>query len=320
MHTNHLHSNPLQTNPLLIILGPTASGKTRLAVSVAAELNGEIISADSRQVFRGMDIGTGKDLQEYTLDGQVIPYHLINIRDAGGQYNVNAFKDDFYEAYDQIRTRGNLPILCGGTGMYIHSILQNHEYTAIPVDHELRASLPVHDIELLRKMLHAYPRELTAQADLSSAKRLVRAIEIAAFLQENTLEEELRPELDTLVIGLTGDVEQRRERILNRMNARFDEGMIEEVEQLLKQGVAPEMLTFYGMEYKFVIDYLQKRVSFSDLKEKLYIAIRQFAKRQMTFFRKMEKDGVMINWLNTDTGPEAMKDELMKLYAQKYEA
>jgi len=320
MHTNFLHTNHLHTNPLLIILGPTASGKTRLAVAVAAELNGEIISADSRQVFRGMDIGTGKDLKEYTLDGRPIPYHLINIRDAGGQYNVNAFKDDFYEAYAQIRLRGNLPILCGGTGMYIHSILQNHEYTAIPVNEELRAALPVHDIEFLRQMLQTYPRELTAQADLSSAKRLVRAIEIAAFLQENTLEEELRPELDTLVIGLTGDVEQRRERILNRMNARFEEGMIEEVEQLLKQGVDPEMLTFYGMEYKFVTDYLQKRVSFSDLKEKLYIAIRQFAKRQMTFFRKMEKDGVMINWLNTDTGPEALKEEVIKLYEQKYRA
>ncbi|MET1054751.1 MAG: tRNA (adenosine(37)-N6)-dimethylallyltransferase MiaA [Pedobacter sp.] len=305
-------------NPLLIILGPTASGKTRLAVAVAAAIDAEIISADSRQVFRGMDIGTGKDLKEYTLNGVAVPHHLINIRGAGEQYNVNAFKDDFYQAYASIRGQQKPAVLCGGTGMYIHSILQNHQYTAIPVNTELRDQLPGHDLSELRRILTTYPPELTAQADLSSAKRLVRAIEIADFLQKNDFTEELHPRIDPLVIGLTGEVESRRERILKRLNERFDEGLIQEVERLLQQGIPAEVLTFYGMEYKFVTAYLQNELSLADLKEKLYIAIRQFAKRQMTFFRKMEKDGVMINWLDSDLPAEVLKESVLKLYMQKY--
>lgn len=305
-------------NPLLIILGATASGKTRLAVSVAAALNGEIISADSRQVFRGMDIGTGKDLKEYHLNGKDIPYHLIDIRDAGDQYNVNAFKDDFYEVYERITTANKIPVLCGGTGMYMHSILQNHQYTAVPVNAALREQLPAHDIEELRRTLSGYPGELTAQADLSSAKRLVRAIEIADYLQHHTLSEELRPEIDPLIIGLTGDVESRRSRIMKRLNERFEDGLIDEVQGLLTQGVSAETLVFYGMEYKFVTLYLQNELSLSDLKEKLYIAIRQFAKRQMTFFRKMEKDGVVINWLNTDMKPELLQQNVLKQFREKY--
>ncbi|HEY0177227.1 MAG TPA: tRNA (adenosine(37)-N6)-dimethylallyltransferase MiaA [Pedobacter sp.] len=305
-------------HPLLIILGPTASGKTRLAVSVAQALNGEIISADSRQVFRGMDIGTGKDLGEYTFNGTAVPYHLISIREPGEKYNVNTFKDDFYEAYEDIIQRSKLPVLCGGTGMYIHSILQNHQYTAIPVNEELRNRLPLHDIGTLRLELAAYPSELTGHADLSSAKRLVRAIEIADYLQHHSLAEEIRPQIDPLIIGLTGEVDLRRERIFKRLNDRFEEGLIEEVESLLQQGVPAEVLLFYGMEYKFVTSYLQKEHSLEDLKEKLYIAIRQFAKRQMTFFRKMEKDGVEINWLDSDNGSEVLKSAVIKLYKDKY--
>lgn len=308
----------MSSHPLLIILGPTASGKTRLAVAVAAELNGEIISADSRQVFRGMDIGTGKDLQEYAAAGKHIPYHLINIRPAGDQYNVNAFKDDFYEAYDKIIQLSRLPVLCGGTGMYIHSVLQNHQYTAVPVDEQLRASLPHHDIVELRRMLAVYPPDLTAQADLSSAKRLVRAIEIAEFLQFNAFREEPRPQFDPLIVGLGGEVETRRERIRKRLEDRFKEGLIEEVEGLLQQGVPAEVLIFYGMEYKFVTSYLQKELSLEDMKEKLYIAIRQFAKRQMTFFRKMEKDGIMINWLDSDLDRGLLTEQVLKLHAEKY--
>jgi tRNA dimethylallyltransferase len=308
----------MDVNPLLIILGPTASGKTRLAVSVADVLNAEIISADSRQVFKGMDIGTGKDLEEYTLHGRSVPYHLINIREAGEQYNVNAFKDDFYLAYDGITQRQKLPLLCGGTGMYIHSILQNHQYTAIPTNQELRAGLPVHDIRQLRVMLSGYAPELTAQADLSSAKRLVRAIEIADYLQHNSFREEVRPQIDPLVIGLTGALNSRRDRILKRLDARLKEGLIEEVEGLLHQGVPAEVLVFYGMEYKFVTSYLHNELNLDDLKEKLYIAIRQFAKRQMTFFRKMEKDGVVINWLDSDLEPAHLKESVIKLYREKY--
>jgi tRNA dimethylallyltransferase len=305
-------------NPLLIILGATASGKTRLAVSVAGTLNGEIISADSRQVFRGMDIGTGKDLREYTINDTAIPYHLINIRDAGEQYNVNAFKDDFYQAYDGIKAQHKLAVLCGGTGMYIHSILQNHQYTAVPVNAALREKLPQHDIAELRFLLSGYPEQLTIQADLSSAKRLVRAIEIAEYLKHHTLSEEIRPQIDPLIIGLTGDVESRRTRILARLNLRFEEGLIDEVEGLLQKGVSAEALLFYGMEYKFVTAYLLNEFNLADLKEKLYIAIRQFAKRQMTFFRKMEKDGIMINWLDSDMDHGQLHDNVIKLYQDKY--
>lgn len=308
----------MDTNPLLIILGPTASGKTRLAVSIADVLDGEVISADSRQVYRDMDIGTGKDLLEYHINDKAIPYHLIDIREAGGSYNVNAFKDDFYQVLEQLKVKQKLPILCGGTGMYIHSILQNHQYTAIPVNEALRADLPAYDIQALRDRLAVYPAMMTAHADLSSAKRLVRAIEIADYLQHNSFVEEIYPELDPLIIGLTGSVELRRERILKRLEERFEQGLIDEVAGLISSGVDPEVLRFYGLEYKFVTDYLQNRINFEDLKEQLYIAIRQFAKRQMTFFRKMEKDGVKINWLDTDQDSHFLKPSVLKLYHEKY--
>jgi len=302
-------------NPLLIILGPTASGKTKLAVSLADQLNGEIISADSRQLFRGMDIGTGKDLQEYHINERTIPYHLINIKEAGEQYNVNEFKEDFYSIFERLTVKETLPILCGGTGMYIHSILQNQQYTAIPSDPEFRATLPIHDIDDLKKKLFLYPAAFTAHADLSSSKRLIRAIEIAEWLSKNKLTEKQWPELNPLVIGLTSDVTLRREKIFKRLTERFDSGLIGEVEQLLSKGVSSEMLTFYGLEYKFVAAYLNKEHTLPELKEKLFIAICQFAKRQMTFFRKMEKDGVKIHWFNTDQDPDEMKKEILKLYA-----
>lgn len=308
----------MDKNPLLIILGPTASGKTKLAVHTAETLGGEIISADSRQVFKNMDIGTGKDLAEYTVNGKDIPYHLINIREAGEQYNVNAFKDDFYAVFQQLTQKNKVPVLCGGTGMYIHSLLQNHQYTAIPVNMELRNQLPAHDIRALRDLLAAYPGATTAHADLSSAKRLVRAIEIADYLQQHTFTEEVHPELNPLIIGLGGDVESRRSRILKRLNERFDSGLIEEVAQLLKQGVSADVLICYGLEYKFVTSYLQNELSLPELKEKLYIAICQFAKRQMTFFRKMEKDGVVINWLDSARETADLHHEVTKLYLDKF--
>ena len=308
----------MDQNPLLIILGPTASGKTKLAVRVAEAMNGEVISADSRQVFKGMDIGTGKDLDEYTFQGKNIPYHLINIREAGENYNVNSFKEDFYTVFKDLTAKKTLPVLCGGTGMYIHSILQNHQYTAIPVNEELRDSLPAHDLFALRASLANYPAELTAHADLSSAKRLVRAIEIADYLQKNTFVEESYPQVDALVIGLDGEVDLRRERIFNRLNERFKSGLIEEVDGLLKQGIPAEMLIFYGLEYKFITEHLQGKLSLADLKDKLYIAIRQFAKRQMTFFRKMEKDGVKINWLDSALDTSLLKEEVLQLYQRSF--
>jgi len=282
---------------LLIVLGATAVGKTKLAVQLAHAFNGEIISADSRQVYKGMDIGTGKDLSEYEVNGLKIPHHLIDIKSAGQRYQVNAFKDDFYEAFEKLQTLGKLPILCGGTGMYIHSLLQNHELTAIPVNEQLRQQLLLLNKEELQRELNKYPLKLREQADLSSHKRLIRAIEIAEYLSHHNLPTEKKKELNPLVIGLYNEVDTRRNKILSRLDDRLSHGLIEEVQDLLKGGVSEEMLVFYGLEYKFVIAYLKNEINLDTLRERLGIAICQFAKRQMTFFRKMEKDGVQINWI-----------------------
>jgi len=303
-----------QEYPLLVVLGPTASGKTKLAVRLAEALQGELISADSRQVFKDMDIGTGKDLKEYELNGQQIPYHLINIREAGGKYNVNEFKEDFYRVFEDLNTRKVLPILCGGTGMYMHSIFQDHEYTAIPVNEPLRVDLRLKDIEGLRTILKSYPLELTQHADLSSFKRLIRAIEIAEYLSHHELVAVKRPLIKPFVLGLTSDVSLRRKKILRRMEARLEEGMIEEVKGLLEKGVDPEVLTFYGLEYKFVVAYLSGSLDYAELKLQLGIAICQFAKRQMTFFRKMEKDGVAIHWFDTDQDSDQLFEQVMAAY------
>ncbi|TKC02475.1 tRNA (adenosine(37)-N6)-dimethylallyltransferase MiaA [Pedobacter cryotolerans] len=298
---------------LLIILGATASGKTKLAVSIADELNAEIISADSRQIFKGMDIGTGKDLAEYKIGESQIPYHLIDIVNAGEKYNVNVFKEDFYQALTTITQKNKLPVLCGGTGMYIHALLQNHELTAIPKNEELREKYRELDQIQLQNILKQYPKEHTAHVDLSSVKRLTRAIEIAAYLKDHKLKPVVRPTLNPLVIGLQSDVEIRRDRIIKRLNYRLDNGLIEEVETLISNGVDPAVLTFYGLEYKFMVSYLQNEFDLAFLREKLSIAICQFAKRQMTFFRKMEKDGVKINWLNTDQDFELLKSTSIRL-------
>lgn len=289
---------------LLIILGPTASGKTSLAVSIAHALQGEIMSADSRQVFKGMDIGTGKDLDEYVINGHKVPYHLIDHLEAGSRYQVDAFKEDFYKAYADIVSRGNMPILCGGTGMYIHSLLQNHFYTSIPVNTALRETLVLKTKEQLQAQLLTYPETKRQHADLSTSKRLVRAIEIAEYLSHHTLLQVQRPVLAPYVIGLTSSVETRRQRIFDRLQYRLKHGLIEEVERLLSEGVSAEMLVFYGLEYKFAISYLHKEISYDQLNELLFIAICQYAKRQMTFFRKMEKDGVKIHWHNIDEEEE----------------
>ncbi|NRF38238.1 tRNA (adenosine(37)-N6)-dimethylallyltransferase MiaA [Pedobacter foliorum] len=308
----------MHQNPLLVILGPTASGKTKLAVRLAESLNGEVISADSRQVFKGMDIGTGKDLNEYLINGRAIPYHLIDHKLAGERYNVNEFKEDFYKVYKALTDKHVLPILCGGTGMYVHSILQNHEYTAIPANHQLRDILKELDIELLRAKLSNYTSEFTKHADQSSHKRMIRAIEIAEYLTHNDLQVIERPKIDPLVIGLTSDVELRRQKVIDRLELRFDEGMIDEVKRLLDEGVTKDDLVFYGLEYKFVAAYLFDELTYSELKERLAIAICQFAKRQMTFFRKMEKDGVKINWFNTELDSDEIFEEVVAVYKSKY--
>lgn len=304
---------------LLIILGPTASGKTNLAVKVAQQLNSEIISADSRQVFKGMDIGTGKDLAAYKLGSDIIPYHLIDHKNAGDRYQVDSFKNDFYTAFEDIIARKKLPILCGGTGMYIHSVLKNHQLTAIPVNVPLREQLVSLSKDSLQTKLQQYSPHLIAHADKSSAKRLVRAIEVAEFLMHNKLEQVPRPAVNPLVIGLFDTVEDRREKILKRLDFRLNNGLVEEVENLIRSGVSEETLIFYGLEYKFVVTFLQGTFDFATLREKLGIAICQYAKRQMTFFRKMEKDGVMINWLPAATSDEVLNAKVIEMVEQEFD-
>lgn len=283
---------------LIIILGATASGKTKLAVSVAEALNGEIISADSRQVFKRMDIGTGKDLQEYHINGKTIPYHLIDILAPGERYHVDAFKNDFYKAFETITEKNKMPILCGGTGMYIHSLLQNQTYTAIPINEKLRNELSFLSKEDLIVKLNNTNHQDQSHVDLSSKKRLIRALEIADFLKHNQLEAVERPEIKPIIFGLKNEVETTRAKILARLDQRFKAGLIEEVEQLLKEGISKEILVFYGLEYKFIVNYLDGLFTFDELKLKLGIAICQYAKRQNTFFRKMEKDNVELIWLD----------------------
>ncbi|WP_256006418.1 tRNA (adenosine(37)-N6)-dimethylallyltransferase MiaA [Pedobacter deserti] len=305
-------------HPLIVVLGPTASGKTRLAAHLAASLNAEIISADSRQIFRGMNVGTGKDLHEYIVAGKSISYHLIDIQEAGAHYHVHAYQEDFYRVFEHLIQKNVLPVLCGGSGMYIHSILQQHQYTAIPVDTKLREILLPRSVEELRVELDKFPEAFTAHADRSSHKRLIRAIEIAAYLSSNTPETARRPEIDALVIGLYTDIARRRQRVSDRLLARLEGGLIEEVECLMKAGVGADMLKFYGLEYKFVSAYLLNEMSYDEMVERLAIAISQFAKRQMTFFRKMEKDGVHIHWLEADRDFEALYFSALELIQQKF--
>ncbi|WP_316814863.1 tRNA (adenosine(37)-N6)-dimethylallyltransferase MiaA [Pedobacter nyackensis] len=305
----------INKKPLLVVLGPTASGKTKLAVNLASVLNGEIISADSRQVFEGMDIGTGKDLDEYVVNGRKIPYHLIDIKKAGENYNVNEFKEDFYNAFKKITDKKTLPILCGGSGMYIHSVLQDHEYTAIPPNATLRASLADLELNELRNILSDYSHKFTAHADLSSRKRIIRAIEVSSYLTEHTLVKIERPVFNSCIIGLEPELDLRRNRIIERLNLRLEQGLINEVKQLIEMGVSKEKFVFYGLEYKFVVSYIFGEINYETLVEKLTIAICQFAKRQMTFFRKMEKDGVKINWIKSKNNIDPT-EEAFRLYNQ----
>ncbi len=306
----------MQNHNLIIILGATASGKTKLAVQVADAIDGEIISADSRQVFKQMDIGTGKDLDDYRYHDKNIPYHLIDILSPGESYHVDAFKNDFFRAFESIGNRGKTPILCGGTGMYIHSLLQNQIYTAVPSNLALRADLAGLEKEELAQKLAVFPMNIIQHADLSSKKRLIRAIEIAEFLSHSKLEVINRPVLKPIVFGLKNEVEITRSKIIARLDERLNSGMIAEVENLIKSGVSAQQLIFYGLEYKFVSQYLSGIFTFSELKEKLGIAICQYAKRQNTFFRKMEKDGIEINWLDASQSTSILNSQVVKIIVE----
>ena len=291
---------------MITILGPTASGKTPLAAALAQRIDGEIISADSRQVYRRMDIGTGKDLADYTsvVDGFPvnIPYHLIDICEPGTKYNLFQYQQDFFDAYNNIIGRGKTPILCGGTGLYIEAVLKGYQLSPVPQNPELRTRLEGKSLEELTEML----RELKLQngsvmhntTDVDSCQRAIRAIEIETYNQEHPMPLRELPPIDSLIIGVNIDRELRREKITRRLKARLEEGMVDEVRGLLAEGIPAEDLIYYGLEYKFLTEHIVGKLSYDEMFRQLEIAIHQFAKRQMTWFRGMERRGFTIHWID----------------------
>lgn len=282
---------------LIAILGPTASGKTLFAATLAAELHTEIISADSRQVYRSMDLGTGKDLADYIVNEKQVPYHLIDIANPGYKYNVFEYQRDFLNAYETIRQKGCLPIVCGGTGMYLESVLKGYRLLPVPENQELRNRLAGKSLEELTKILRGY-KNLHNTTDVDTAKRAIRAIEIEEFYAHTPIEERPFPALNSLIIGVDIDRELRRKKITHRLRQRLAEGMIDEVKQLIEQGIHPEDLIYYGLEYKYLTLYIIGKLNYDEMFHQLEIAIHQFAKRQMTWFRGMERRGFTIHWIN----------------------
>lgn len=290
---------------LITILGPTASGKTPLAAALAKEVDGEIISADSRQVYRRMDIGTGKDLADYHVVGHSvadIAYHLIDICEPGTKYNLFQYQQDFYDAYQDIKARGKQPILCGGTGLYIEAVLKGYKLSPVPQNQALRDSLEGKPLDELTKLLIDLKEKngsnMHNKTDVDSCQRAIRAIEIETYNMEHPTPCRELPPVDSLIIGVNIDREERRKKITRRLKARLDEGMIDEVKGLLAEGIAPDDLIYYGLEYKFVTEYLIGKLSYEEMFQRLEIAIHQFAKRQMTWFRGMERRGFMIHWID----------------------
>lgn len=299
---------------IITIVGPTASGKTTLACHLANSMGTEIISADSRQVYKQMDIGTGKDLADYVVDGKNIPYHLIDIREAGDKYNIFEFQSDFHEVYNDIKARGLTPILCGGSGLYVESVLKGYSLVDVPVNPELRAKYETHSLEDLSKILSNY-KDQHNTTDVDTVRRAIRAIEIEEHKLNNPLEHNEFPALNSLIIGVDIDRDLRRERISKRLRLRLEEGMIEEVKSILESGVNSADLIYYGLEYKYVTQYVIGEISKDEMIEKLEIAIHQFAKRQMTWFRGMEKRGLKIHWINSLLPMEEKLDKIKQLIA-----
>lgn len=298
---------------LLTILGPTACGKTALAVAVANRLGGEIISADSRQVFRGMDIGTGKDLDEYHIDGRDITCHLIDIRDAGEEYNLYQFQNDFVNAYNTIRRNGHRPIMCGGTGMYVESIVRAYRLPDAPVDAAYREGLQQFSDEELTERLASYIK-LHNHTDTETRDRLLRALEIQEFRQQNPDAFTRLPDMRHLVVGVSFPREVVVERIGIRLRQRLENGMVDEVQRLLDAGVPRERLLKYGLEYKHITRFLTEDYSYDEMFENLYTDIRRFSKRQMTWFRRMERNGVTIHWIDGQNELNSKTEEVLRLY------
>ena len=299
---------------MITILGPTASGKTPVAARLAVEIGGEIISADSRQVYRRMDIGTGKDLADYSG----VPYHLIDIREPGTKYNLFEYQQDFFDVYQQIRSRGAVPILCGGTGLYIEAVLKGYHLSPVPQNQPLRDSLEGKSLGELTQMLTDLKAKTGSNmhntTDVDSCQRAIRAIEIETYNLEHPTPRRELPPVDSLIIGIDIDRELRREKITRRLKARLDEGMVEEVQALLDEGIPSEDLIYYGLEYKFVTEYLKGLASYDEMFTRLEIAIHQFAKRQMTWFRGMERRGFRINWIDATLPMEEKIKRIIELW------
>ncbi len=295
---------------LLAILGPTASGKTQVAAHAAYMLDGEVLSADSRQVYRGMDMGTGKDYGDYTVNGKKIPCHLIDLVDAGYQYNVFEYQQDFLKAWEDVTSRGKFPVLCGGSGLYLEAVLKNYKLIQVPPNEELRRSLEAYTLDQLTEILKTYKSKLHNKTDIDTAKRAIRAIEIEDYLAGHPEVDTSMPEINSLVVGVKYDRLSRRKRITERLKQRLDQGMLDEVKSLLDKGLTPCQLTYYGLEYKYLTLHLVGELSYREMFSELETAIHQFAKRQMTWFRKMERQGVVIHWLD---GYMPLEDKLTRI-------
>lgn len=287
---------------MITILGPTASGKTSLAAALAVRIDAEIISADSRQVYRGMTIGTGKDLDDYRQGDRVIPYHLIDICEPGTKYNLFQYQQDFHLIYNNIVARGVRPILCGGTGLYIESVLKGYALSPVPQNQALRDELADKSLaeltEMLEDLKHRNHSVMHNRTDVDTAQRAIRAIEIETYNLEHPTDNRTLPPIDSVIIGVDINREERRRKITQRLKQRLEEGMVDEIRQLLDRGIAPENLIYYGLEYKFVTEYVIGKTSYEEMFRQLEIAIHQFAKRQMTWFRGMERRGFTIHWID----------------------
>lgn len=303
--------------PMITILGPTASGKTDIATHLAAELSAEIISADSRQVYRRMDIGTGKDLADYVVDGKRVPYHLIDIVEPGTKYNLFEYQRDFHEAYNDIRSRGKNVILCGGTGLYIESVLKGYRLIPVPENKELRHKLEGKSLLELTSILERLKAENNSNmhnsTDVDTSKRAIRAIEIEMAYKEAHIEERTFPKIDNVIIGVGIDRDLRRMKITRRLDQRLHDGMVDEVKSLLDSGIPADDLIYYGLEYKFVTEYILGKSTFEEMHRSLEIAIHQFAKRQMTWFRGMERRGFTIHWIDAADSMEEKINEIKKV-------
>lgn len=297
--------------PLIVITGPTAVGKTKLAVALAAELNGEIINADSRQVYKQMDIGTGKDLAEYNIDGKLIPYHLIDICDPGYKYNIKEYQQDFSAVYIALQKADKPAILCGGSGLYIESAIAGNPYAFVPVNELLRQELAD---ESKSKLIGMISEQIIAELNittLTTGKRLIRAVEISEFILTHKPNQAKRNKHEAKIFVVSLARELVKTRIINRLKFRLDNGLVEEIKNLISMGITPEQLLYYGLEYRWVTMYILNEITFDEMFDRLNISIRQFAKRQMTWFRRMEKNGYKLNWLDGEKTIEVLKNEVL---------